>query len=128
MEDMRRDKAVILKTAMEGLNIYCADIGSVSKCNFGWYGDRDGSGGSDIGELADRVARDLQDQRPVALGFECPLFVPVVADPQSLGCGRLGEGSRSWSAGAGAGVLATGLVQVVWLLQQIRERVDDPAC
>ena len=54
--------------------------------------------------------------------------MPVVADPQSLGCGRLGEGSRSWSAGAGAGVLATGLVQVVWLLQQIRERVDDPAC
>lgn len=58
----------------------------------------------------------------MALGFECPLFVPVPRDPQKLTSARAGEGNRPWSAGAGAAVLATGLTEVVWLLRAIREQ------
>lgn len=54
--------------------------------------------------------------------------MPIVSDPQSLGCKRPGEGSRPWSAGAGAGALATGLVQGLWLLDEIRSRVGDLNC
>lgn len=113
---------------MEGLSVYCADVGSIANQRFGWYSDRYAVGGGSIADLAERVAQDLRTLRPVALGFECPLFVPVVNDPQRLGCSRPGERSRSWSAGAGAGVLATGLVQVLWLLHEIRARVGDPSC
>lgn len=112
---------------MQGLRVYCADVGSVATSRFGWYGDHNATGGGSIAELADRVARDLHERQPVALGFECPLFVPLVKDPQRLGCKRPGE-ALAWSAAAGTGALATGLVQVLWLLQDIRERVADPAC
>lgn len=112
---------------MEGLSVYCADVGSVTKHNFGWYGDRDGTSGGNITDLAAQIARDLLEQRPVALGFECPLFVPLVKDPQRLGCKRPGE-ALAWSAGAGTGALATGLVQVLWLLREIRERVGNQTC
>lgn len=33
-----------------------------------------------------------------------------------------GEGSRAWSAGAGCGALATGIVQVTWLLREIQRK------
>lgn len=47
-----------------------------------------------------------------------------------LGAGRLtsarqGEGSRAWCAGAGAGALATGLSQTVWILRAIRATVPE---
>jgi hypothetical protein len=32
---------------------------------------------------------------------------------------RCGEGNRSWSAGAGAGALATGLAQGAWMFRQL---------
>jgi hypothetical protein len=67
------------------------------------------------------------DARAVALGFECPLFVPVPEEPMRLGGARGGEGARSWSAGAGAGALTTGLVQVAWVLSELRNRVPAAA-
>lgn len=115
---------------MRGLAIYCADIGSIPKGNFGWARRRlprdeaeehDG-GGAEIVDLVEALAWDLTQVGRVALGFECPLFVPVPEDPLRLGAARLGEGSRSWSAGAGTGALATGLVQVSWVLAKLRER------
>lgn len=33
----------------------------------------------------------------------------------------MGEGNRSWSAGAGTGALATGLVQLSWVLAYVRQ-------
>jgi hypothetical protein len=112
------------------LAIYCADIGSIPNANFGWARGGVSSGGPEehdgdsgaIGDLVEAVARDLGDQRRVALGFECPLFVPVPHDPIRLGRARLGEGSRPWSAGAGSGAMATGVVQVAWVLARLRER------
>ena len=106
---------------MNRLLVACADVGSVTKGNFGWA-DSDGDEGILPSELAAKVAAALSDQRPVALGFECPLFVPLPEAESELGKRRTGEGNRAWSAGAGCGALATGLVQAAWTLRAIRER------
>ncbi len=111
--------------------IYAADIGSIASGNFGWarLDPRQGSAqverskGIEIAELVDAVAQDLQDRRPaVALGFECPLFVPVPEDPFLLGAARPGEGNRPFSGGPGTAALVTGLVQTAWILRSLRQR------
>lgn len=114
------------------LAVYCADVGSIKQGNFGWARAEWPAcelerhrGGTEIVELVDAVAEDLDAGIPVALGFECPLFVPVPKDPFRLGAARPGEGSRSWSAGAGTGALATGLVQAAWVLGELRQRRPD---
>jgi hypothetical protein len=111
------------------LTVYCADVGSIKQGNFGWARadvpaheiDRH-RGGTEIVELVEAVADDLAAHHHVALGFECPLFVPVPEEARRLGAARLGESNRSWSAGAGTGALTTGLVQAGWILRQLRER------
>jgi hypothetical protein len=76
------------------LVVYCADIGSVVRGRFGWarseeQGEvRSHRGGTEIVDLVEAVAADLGDGRAVALGFECPLFVPVPEQPLRLGCCR----------------------------------------
>ena len=57
------------------------------------------------------------------MGFECPLFVPLREDPSRLTAARRGDGSRAWSAGAGTGALATGLVEVSWILREVRREL-----
>jgi len=111
------------------LTIYCADIGSVPKGRFGWarsHADEAGierhREGTEIVELVDAVAEDVTVGWAVALGFECPLFVPVPTQVLCLGKARRGDGNRSWSAGAGAAALATGLVEVAWILSELRRR------
>ena len=59
--------------------------------------------------------------RPVALGFEAPLFVPVPISSPAFGRARDGECNRAWSAGAGSCVLTTGLAQTAWVLRNLRE-------
>lgn len=108
------------------LTVVCADIGSVANGNFGWWSSA-GANGQKPSLLASHVAALLKQASPVALGFECPLFVPLVEDEACLTKSRPGEGSRAWSAGAGSGALATGLVQVVWVLQAIRAQLEQPA-
>jgi hypothetical protein len=73
-----------------------------------------------MSDLATEVAQELMGGIPVALGFECPLFVPLNEQPDALTRGRSCDGNRPWSAGAGSGALATGLVQVAWVLREIR--------
>lgn len=112
---------------MEDLVVYCADVGSVGKGNFGWA-RLDVVGGSthvsrDIEELVAAAAGDLREERPVALGFECPLWVPLPADGKALGKGRPNEGSPSWSSGPGGNVFATGVAQVPWTLRGLRNEV-----
>lgn len=115
--------------AAETIIVYCADIGSVAKGNFGWArGVASGQalavrGSTNITELVDSVARDLNAGRGVAVGFECPLFVPLPDDPAKLTSARRGEGSHPWSAGAGAGALVTGLSETAWILREVRRRI-----
>jgi hypothetical protein len=109
------------------LVIYCADIGSVSRGNFGWarlVAERGEvcSTSREIERFVEQVSDDLNAGAHVALGFECPLFLPLSEDPAKLTSARPGEGDRAWSAGAGAGSLATGLTQTVWILDQIKRR------
>jgi hypothetical protein len=109
--------------------IYCADIGSVKGGRFGWARlqasetNPTALQGSDIVEFAARIAADINAGQRVALGFECPLFLPLPDDPIKLTSARPGEGDRPWSAGAGAAALATGLTETVWILEQVKRRV-----
>lgn len=112
------------------LVVYCADIGSVMRGNFGWarlacdVATEPCTTGQDIAEFADLIAADLNAGANVALGFECPLFVPVPEDPRLLTSARPGEGDRAWCAGAGAGALATGLTETAWILDRVRTRTS----
>ncbi|MFT4040930.1 MAG: hypothetical protein QM692_22295 [Thermomicrobiales bacterium] len=113
---------------MNDVVTWAVDIGSVKRNRFGWCRkDRNSlRSGESIVDLVEGVSQDLNERRQVALGFECPLFVPVTADPQNLTSARIGEGSRSWSAGAGCGALATGLPETVWILERVRHTVAVP--
>lgn len=111
---------------MSDLVIWCADIGSVKKKNFGWCRaelskDNNFSIGTSIEDFADGIAKDLSKGYKVALGFECPLFLPIPDDPLFLTSARKGEKDRAWSAGAGCGALATGLTETTWILSRIKE-------
>lgn len=96
--------------------VWVADVGSIKMNKFGWCRatyDRTLIQGTDITDFADGIANDLSSGNRVALGFECPLFVPIPDNPIRLTKARAGEGNRSWSAGAGSGALSTGLTECV---------------
>ena len=110
---------------MERLAIYCADIGSIKAkpTKFGWAGVHDNQRpeGSCIHDLVDEIATSLQAGHKVALGFECPLWVPVSDGPFDLTSARAVDGNKPWSAGAGACALATGLTESAWILSRVRQ-------
>ena len=116
---------------MDNLAIFCADIGSIKAKKFGWAALTPNSDscvlGSDIEEFSSLIFNSLSLGHKVALGFECPLFVPVRSDPILVNSARSGEGNRSWSAGAGTGALATGLVEVLWVLNRLTEKLGKPS-
>lgn len=112
---------------LENLAIFCADVGSIKKGNFGWAASLDTNidfTGIDIEEFASEIAKQIRMGNKVAIGYECPLFVPVRKDPVLVNSARTGEGSRSWSAGAGTGALATGLVEIIWVFNRLSELLD----
>ena len=95
---------------INNLSVFCADIGSIKAKKFDWaavLASEESISGSSIEELAARIADEISSNRKVAIGFECPLFVPVRSDAVRVNAARAGEGNRSWSAGAGTGALAT---------------------
>ena len=109
--------------------VYCADIGSVKRRRFAWASSATGSNlqvrsCDDIQKLVTSIVDDLKKTK-VALGFECPLWVPVRDDPEELTSARDGEGNRSWSAAAGASSLATGLTEIAWILDRVRRKLRD---
>ena len=112
--------------------IFCADIGSVGKGNFAWacseqkFADRDSQ--SSPSALANAVVMAIKDNRSVALGFECPLWLPLPlldGDEKEIGQIRSGEDSYGWTAGAGACVMAQGLVQTAWVLSQLNQQCPE---
>lgn len=112
---------------MSKVVVVCADVGSVllkkpdSQSKFGWWSSENEARGHWPSELVEHVNLLLSRGRKVALGFECPLFVPLPECDRDLGRARHEEGNRPWSAAAGSHVLATGLVQVAWVLREIRK-------
>lgn len=108
---------------MKNHRAFCADVGSIPNNNFGWASCVDGEWmtGSDIRVFANGIADAVRREAKVSIGFECPLFVPVRDDPQKVASARQGEGQRSWSAGAGTGALATGMVQSLWVMRQVAD-------
>ncbi len=107
--------------------IYVADAGSMAKGNFHWVSSQGNATPSDDpAKLASAISADLGEGRCVALGYECPLFVPCNETPKTLGCAREGEcveatGNRPFTAGAGASVFATGIQSLAWVLRQIKQ-------
>ena len=105
---------------MENLAIFCADVGSIKAKKFGWAASIPPSNdliqGESIEDFADLICDGIKKDYRIAVGFECPLFVPMRENPVFVNSSRKGEGNRSWSAGAGTGALATGLVEVLWVL------------
>ncbi|MBS1263385.1 MAG: hypothetical protein MAG715_01220 [Methanonatronarchaeales archaeon] len=120
---------------MGELVVYCADVGSIKSGNFGWAREGPDTSGqseiednsSDIDTLVEGVVSDLNEGRKVALGFECPLYVPVRDEPEDLTSQREEEegSGRPWSAGAGAAVLGVGLVEARYVLDKVWNAVPD---
>jgi hypothetical protein len=111
------------------LIVWAADIGSVVRGRFAWCRmESEGvvTSGSDILALAEGVADDLAASRQVALGFECPLYVPVAREPEALSRGREVDGNRPWSASVGSTVLALGLVETAWVFSRLAEVTTVP--
>jgi hypothetical protein len=104
--------------------VWVADVGSIKNNKFGWCRStpqkRDDVCGTDILEFTEGIVNDVMKGAKVALGFECPLFVPVTEDPIGLTSARKGEGDRSWSAGAGCGALAVGLTETAWIFDRLK--------
>lgn len=122
--------------------VVAVDVGSV-RTNFAWAGldlpgrRPVGQGGRHPEGAALAVLEAINAGVPVALGFEAPLMVPVspvgpVDGWMTLGQARQGETvdgrSRPWSAGAGSGALATGLVQLAWVLERIGSEAPRLRC
>lgn len=107
-------------------SVYCVDVGSIKAGRFGWGGLKEGQEveGTEIDVLVKEVTRDFVEGRKVALGFECPLFIPLSEEAHMLTNARVGEGNRPWSAGAGAVSLVTGLVQSTWILTKIKSQTS----
>lgn len=107
--------------------VACLDIGSVAKGNIGWAIIFDGKEcvDEDLEEFTDTLGTHLAQHRSVSLGFECPLYAPRRDEPLEMARQRVGEGRFTWSAGAGAAVLVTGIAQVNWVLTRLAKRTAD---
>ena len=122
---------------MRNVAVYVADAGSVPSGNFGWArGDaadreRVPHEGTDIDGMVNAMVRDLRSGVGVALGFECPLFLPVPADAAALGKARAGEcsketGNKPFTGSAGACAAVTGVVELAWILRRLHQ--EHPTC
>lgn len=113
------------------------DVGSVALGRFAWAaidlpGPSLSGQGTDPETAMTTLAAALGAGGRGALVLEAPMAVPVPpadrADAwRDLGRARSGEGNRPWSAGAGAGVLATGVAQAAWMLARLAEVVPGTA-
>lgn len=101
---------------MDLITIFAVDVGN--RKNFAWVGDNRQSGTDGDGLVA-AIAEAFATGSRVALGFECPLFIPVPLNWAGIGKARTGEANRSWSAGGGATVTTYGLHEIAWILAQL---------
>lgn len=105
--------------------VACIDVGSPKAGGVGWAvmdGERIQTGNL-LPELILTLSTFLREHRRIALGFECPLYVPVGRPVLAMTQCRVGE-KLTWCVGAGATVLAIGLAQVHWVLSGLQKRAD----
>jgi hypothetical protein len=109
--------------------LLCADVGSTRGGNFAWARLEDGGivVGTAIDRLREQLSRACEEGRPVALGLECPLWLPVPAAETRLSRGRQGERNRSCFAPPGGYVAVLGLHQLCYLLSGLAARPGYPA-
>lgn len=101
----------------------CVDIGSPKKGNVGWallHGETQVTG-RDLNVFIALLEPHIRSGRTIAMGFECPLYVPKRADVATMTNCRIGEEGLNWCGGPGASVLATGLAQTNWVLTRMAE-------
>ncbi len=116
----------------EDLEVFCADVGSMNQGSFAW-GRRHPTGedeevheASSIDHMARAVLHQLVNERPVALGFEMPLFIPVAEESALVNKARPCDvNAPAWCSPVGANVLTAGLPQVAWVLAFLREHAGD---
>lgn len=102
------------------MKVVAVDVGSVSKKRFAWWASDMGEyDARDLSALNTYLRQSLDEGQRLALGLECPLVLPVPHDHSKLGARRAAEGTRAWSAGAGASAMGTGLVQLAWILAEL---------
>ena len=117
---------------MSRLFIYCVDVGKNPE-HFGWARavaswrggrptfDRSIAKRQAISDLVSYLRNDLRAGRPVAIGFECPLFIPVLRQDLGAFTKARPREPKAWSAGPGAAALATGLAELIHVLDAIRQ-------
>lgn len=108
----------------EATTIAAVDVGSVRNGKFGWFtrSPLNTHQGVHPDGLLEILTSELDAGRSLALGFECPLYLPLPAAADDLGRARNGEGNRAWSAGAGSGALTTGTQQMTWVFCALGDR------
>jgi hypothetical protein len=108
------------------LMVFAADVGSIRKGNFAWASDPALSGRDhvSIAELASSMAEAVKSGQRIALGMECPLFVPCPVSLSELGRARQGEEALAWSAQVGAIVAMLGFQQLCWILRTVRDQLS----
>ncbi|MFT4252558.1 MAG: hypothetical protein QM608_08745 [Caulobacter sp.] len=105
------------------------DVGSPKGGKLGWAilaPNADPALGKDLDAFVDAMTA-LGGNWPLAIGFEAPLFIPTPAEALKILGGRKGEGSRPWSAGAGAAVTTAALAVVTYTLAGLRRGLGQAA-
>lgn len=105
------------------------DVGSPKRGKLGWAilaPNADPLLGKDLDTFIDAMTT-LGANQPLAIGFEAPLFIPTQAEASKILSGRRGEGSRPWSAGAGAAVTTAALAVVTYTLASLRRGLNEAA-
>ena len=123
-------------------DVFAADIGVIrntSRTGFAWWADPDPPPvefGRSLDLLARRVASAVASGRDVAVGFECPLFLPIPPETTDFSTrygyapiherwieravpGEAAVASRAWYKNAGGAALAKGLVVLRRFLEQL---------
>lgn len=99
-------------------SVFAVDVGSPK--NFAWV-HSENKFGTEGNKLIEAILNDIRDGKSPAIGFECPLFIPVPREWSQIGKARDGEGNRAWSGGAGGAVTCYGLHEIAWVLQKLKQ-------
>jgi len=99
------------------------DVGSPKRGKHGWAILAPNTPpvlGKDLDAFIDTMTL-LGADWPLAIGFEAPLFIPSQREAMEVLSARRGEGSRSWSASAGAAVTTAALGVMTYTLAGLRK-------